>query len=138
MTNHKCGFADIIVNSHLNRQILQMWVLFYLFSCFSVQFLCRTAIKATFSNKDIEYVIIKNSITLYINITTFLTKIVKLVAKPHLLIVIFLSILQHFFINVYSILRISVHFYWSLRRFEFFFNEFINYYLFIRIQLIPR
>ena len=43
---------------------------FYLCSCLSTQFLYRTAVKATFNVKDNIRNIIKNSITLTINITT--------------------------------------------------------------------
>ena len=43
---------------------------YYLCSCLSTQFLCRTAVKATFIVKDIINDIIKNSIASTINITT--------------------------------------------------------------------
>ena len=46
---------------------------FYLCSCLSTQFLYRTAVKATFNVKDNINDILKNSITLTINITTSLT-----------------------------------------------------------------
>ena len=46
---------------------------YYLCSCLSTQFLYRTAVKATFNVKDNINDIIKNSITLTINITTSLT-----------------------------------------------------------------
>ena len=45
----------------------------YLCSCLSTQFLYRTAVKATFNVKDNIKDIIKNSITLNINITTLPT-----------------------------------------------------------------
>ena len=47
---------------------------FYLCSCLSIQFLYRTAVKAMFNVKDNHKDIIKNSITLNINITTLPTK----------------------------------------------------------------
>ena len=50
---------------------------FYLCSCLSIQFLYRTAVKATFNVKDNIKDIIKNSITSTINITTLPTKIRK-------------------------------------------------------------
>ena len=55
--------------------------LFYLCSCLSTQFLYRTAVKATFNVKDNINDIIKNSITLTINITTLPTKIRKIGGK---------------------------------------------------------
>ena len=54
---------------------------FYLCSCLSTQFLYRTAVKATFNVKDNINDIIKNSITLTINITTSPTKIRKIGGK---------------------------------------------------------
>ena len=50
---------------------------YYLCSCLSTQFLYRTVAKATFNVKDSINAIIKNSITLTINITTSPTKIRK-------------------------------------------------------------
>ena len=47
---------------------------YYLCSCLSTQFLKRTVAKTTFNVKDIKSDIIKNSITLTINITAFPTK----------------------------------------------------------------
>ena len=47
---------------------------FYLCSCFSTQFLYRTAAKATFNVKDNINIVRNISITLTINITTSLTK----------------------------------------------------------------
>lgn len=54
---------------------------YYLCSCLSTQFLYRTAVKATFNVKDNINDIIKNSITLTINITTLPTKIRKIGGK---------------------------------------------------------
>ena len=71
----------IVKNSHLNRQITDVNFLFYLCSCLSTQFLYRTVAKATFNVKDIIMDIIKNSVTLIINITTFPTKIRKIGGK---------------------------------------------------------
>jgi len=50
---------------------------FYLCSCLSTQFLYRTDVKATFNVKENIKDIIKNSITLTINITTLPTMIRK-------------------------------------------------------------
>jgi len=56
-------------NSHLSSKSTDV-SFFYLCSCLSIQFLCRTAIKATFNVKDDINDIIKNSNTLTINTTT--------------------------------------------------------------------
>ena len=81
MTNPQTWFCrNRYKNSHLNRQIYRC-ELFYLCSCLSTQFLYRTAVKATFNVKDNINDIIKNSITLTINITTLPTKIRKIGGK---------------------------------------------------------
>ena len=70
MTNPQTWFCRIrYKNSHPTRQSYRC-ELFYLCSCSSTQFLYRTAVKATFNVKDNINDIIKNSITLTINITT--------------------------------------------------------------------
>ena len=84
MTNPQTWFCrNRYKNSHLNRQIYRC-ELFYLCSCLSTQFLYRTAVKATFNVKDNINDIIKNSITLTINITTLPTKIRKIGGKNHI------------------------------------------------------
>ena len=72
MTNHICGLAKLRINKPLSSA-QQNGLFFYLCSCLSTQFLYRTAVKATFNVKDNINDIIKNSITLTINITTSLT-----------------------------------------------------------------
>ena len=81
MTNPQTWFCRIRVkNSHLNRQITDV-NFFYLCSCLSIQFLYRTAAKATFNVKDNIKIVKKISITLTINITTLPTKIRKIGGK---------------------------------------------------------
>ena len=80
MTIHKRGFAEYIVKTHIYLAKYRC-ELFYLCSCLLTQFLYRTAAKATFNVKDNIKDIIRNSITLTINITTFPTKIRKIGGK---------------------------------------------------------
>ena len=81
MTIPQTWFCRIdLKNSHLTRQSYRC-EFFYLCSCLSTQFLYRTAVKATFNVKDNINDIIKNSITLTINITTLPTKIRKIGGK---------------------------------------------------------
>ena len=72
--NHKRGFAKKMCKLTSTRQSTDV-SFFYLCSCLSTQFLYRTAVKATFNVKDNINDIIKNNITLTINITTSLTMI---------------------------------------------------------------
>ena len=81
--NHKRGFAKKMCKLTSTRQSTDV-SFFYLCSCLSTQFLYRTAVKATFNVKDNINDIIKNSITLTINITTFPTKIRKIGGKNHI------------------------------------------------------
>ena len=66
--NHKRGLAKKMCKLTSTRQSTDV-SFFYLCSCFSIQFLYRTVIKATFSVKDNINVIKKNSTTLTINTT---------------------------------------------------------------------
>ena len=89
MTNPQTWFCQVDLKTHIYSSKFCTDVSFYyLCSCLSTQFLKRTVAKATFNVKDIKNDIIKNSITLTINITTSLTKYRKMVAKPHLFFVI--------------------------------------------------
>ena len=76
MTIHKRGFAKKMCKLTSTRQSTDV-SFYYLCSCLSIQFLYRTAVKATFNVKDNINDIIKNSITLIINITTFPTMLRK-------------------------------------------------------------
>ena len=80
MTNPQTWFCQIELNSHLLVKVTDVSI-FYLCSCLSIQFLYRTAVKATFNVKDNINAIIKNSITLTINITTLPTKNRKIGGK---------------------------------------------------------
>ena len=90
MTNPQTWFCrNRYKNSHLNRQIYRCELFIYLCSCLSIQFLYRTAVKATFNVKENIKDNIKNSIALIINITTSPTIFRKIqVAKPHLFLII--------------------------------------------------
>ena len=88
MTNPQTWFCRVYSKKLTSTRQSTDVSFFYLCSCLSTQFLYRTAVKATFNVKDNINDIIKNSITLTINITTLPTKIRKMVAKPHLLIII--------------------------------------------------
>ena len=63
------GFARDCFNKPFTLSKVE-WFIFYLCSCLSTQFLCRTAVKATFNDKDNIKDITKTSITLTIKITT--------------------------------------------------------------------
>ena len=106
--NHKRGFAKKMCKLTSTRQSTDV-SFFYLCSCLSTQFLYRTAVKATFNVKDNINDIIKNSITLTINITTLPTKIRKIGGKNHICLFSFpmLTILQYHFISVYNNHKIS-------------------------------
>ena len=81
MTNPQTWFCRMnLKNSHQLVKVTDV-SFFYLCSCLSTQFLYRTAVKATFNVKDNINDIIKNSITLTINITTLPTKIRKIGGK---------------------------------------------------------
>jgi len=93
---------------------------FYLCSCLSTQFLYRTDVKATFNVKENIKDIIKNSITLTINITTLPTKIRKIGGKTtsayyHFLCILFyniilnLSIIFIIFRNIFFIYISIIH-----------------------------
>lgn len=78
----------IYENSHQLVKVTDV-SFFYLCSCSSTQFLYRTAVKATFNVKDNINDIIKNSITLTINITTFPTIIRKNWWQNHIFLLSF-------------------------------------------------
>ena len=101
---------------------------FYLCSCSSTQFLYRTAVKATFNVKDNIKEIIKNSITLTINITTLPTKYRKNWWQNHICLSSFpmLIILQYYFYSVYNIYKFSINKFPSAHLLFFFSIFFIN------------
>jgi len=76
MTNPQTWFCqDIVLINHLLG--IAEWFIFYLCSCLLTQLLYKATAKATFNVKENINDIIKNSITLTINITTLPTKIRK-------------------------------------------------------------
>ena len=101
---------------------------FYLCSCLSTQFLYRTAVKATFNVKDNINAIIKNSITLTINITTLPTKNRKIGGKTtsayshflcHLFYNIIITLSTNFikFINIFLTCEKNYYFYSLFKKF---------------------
>ena len=110
MTDPQTWFCQIELNSHLLVKVTDVSI-FYLCSCLSTQFLYRTAVKATFNVKDNINAIIKNSITLTINITTLPTKNRKIGGKTtsanyHFLCYLFYNILFILSINFIKFINI--------------------------------
>lgn len=122
MTIHKRGFANYREKLTSNRSKYRC-ELFYLCNCLSTQFLYRTDVKATFNVKDNIKDIIKNSITLIINITTLPTIFRKLGGKNHICLLSIPMKLFYYIICILSIILINI-----------FHNIFKNYKMLILVS----